>query len=107
MKLKIPRTCASRPEYKALQEESEQDERKPEATAQLRQHKERRQAKPARTKSIALQIKAYTIRYHQLIWGYRTATFTMSVINVILLRFRDPRYVVRTVSGGAAEPECD
>lgn len=36
MELKIPRTGASLPDYKALQEEREYDERKPEAIARTR-----------------------------------------------------------------------
>ncbi|EGZ74175.1 hypothetical protein NEUTE2DRAFT_166231 [Neurospora tetrasperma FGSC 2509] len=62
MELKIPRTGANLPEYKALQEE----------------------------KDIATQIKAYTVRYHQRNWGDRTATFIMMFANLVLLRFRDP-----------------
>lgn len=51
MELKIPRTGANLPKYKALQEERECDERKTGAIVQLREHKERRQAKHARPKS--------------------------------------------------------
>ncbi|KAL0471315.1 hypothetical protein QR685DRAFT_438237 [Neurospora intermedia] len=61
MELKIPRTGANLPKYKALQEE----------------------------RDIALQIKACTIRYHQRDWGDRTATFRMMFANLVLLRFRD------------------
>ncbi|WPJ61203.1 hypothetical protein SMAC4_07892 [Sordaria macrospora] len=102
MELKVPRTVEEferywreSPEYKALQEEIEHyeqqfcGERKTEAIAQLREQKERRQAKHVRPKSpytisIAMQIKACTIRAYQRIWGDRTATFTMMFANLVL-----------------------
>ncbi|KAK1775767.1 ABC-2 type transporter-domain-containing protein [Copromyces sp. CBS 386.78] len=82
------------PEYKALQEEIEhyeqesRGERKTEAIAQLQEQKGRRQAKHVRPKSpytisIAMQVKACTVRAYQL-WGDRTATFTMMLANLVL-----------------------